>query len=269
MTVTVSANNISSITDANAVTYLQQGGTWYTNQNQRDIDLDIATIFQLGLQLGQLVFYWDKYNDAIDARDEKIDKQIEFMQDIQDYKVNQDLPMLRCKKDVLTGLGLPTIDTCSDAIYCADESEDDGRAVDLKSEHLADQTCGGIPDNWCVHEGSLAAAKAGSNAGGAIANNAKREQEAFRQHKTSMVRTAQQGMKSVFNSGEVLAMYQQGATIHQGFADIFISGFNSAGAAAGVLLGRLASGTSTGTDPIGGSAGNSAGQSYVDYSGVA
>lgn len=250
--------------------------TYYTNEEMRRAaeemrqnNLDAATAFQLGLQLIQLAIYWDRYNDAIDDRDEKIDKQIEFMSDIQAYKIGQDLPMLRCKKDVLTQLNLPSVDACRDAVICADESEDDGDAVDLKSQHLADQTCGGIPSNWCAHEGSLAAAKAGSNAGGLIANNAKREQESFRQHKTSMVRTGQQGMKSVFNSGEILAMYSQGAAIHQGFADIFIAGFNSAGAAAGVLLGRLAGGNSTGSSGNPNNVGNSAGQSYADYSGVA
>lgn len=238
-----------------------------TRDQQNDLLIGASIIAHLAL----MAVYWSKYDDAIDARDAKIDKQIDFMQDVQDYKVDQDLPMLRCKKDILTELALPAVDMCSDAVRCADESEDDGHAIDLKSSHLADQSCDGIPEGWYAHEGTLAAGNAGSHAGGMISNNARRMQEQFRGSKTTLVSQAQHNMKAVFNSGEVLAMYAQGASIHQGFADIYISGFNSAGAAAGVGLGQLASGTQSGNPTFGGSISstpaNSTGSSNVDYGG--
>lgn len=218
-------------------------------QTQRDLLLDVLAGAQAVAHLIQMAIYWGKYDDAIDRRDAKITKQIEFMQDVQNYKTGADLDMLRCKKDVLASLGVPGVDMCSDAVRCADESEGDGRAVDLKSSHLADQTCEGMPSGWYAHEGTIAAAKGGSHAGGLISNNARRMEEQFRGAKTTLVTQAQHNMKSVFRSSEVLAMYSQGAAIHQGFADIYISGFNSAGAAAGVALGRLAGGTSSGGGP--------------------
>jgi hypothetical protein len=227
---------------------------WYDNQNQDREDLFDATLAQTIAQFIQLGVYYTLAEEAIDSRDAKIDAQWAFMQKISDYECGPDYEMLQCKKDVLTQLELPTVDMCSDIFKCTFESELDGVAVDAKSEDYASKTCKGIPNGWKMHDGDLFAAQASANIGGLIANSARRQQERFRQQKTDLVRSAQQGMKGLFNANSILAKYAQGAAIHSGLADLFIQGFNSAGAGLGVSLGRLSS-TSATTFAVGGNAG--------------
>lgn len=239
----------------NNVTLAGVGGQeiydWFEAENDRREELNIFTLIQTGLQIAQLIIYYNKLDDAIDKRDEKIDAQIEWMQELEDYKETQDLPMLNLKASALTALGLPTVDMCGDAVRNASMSVNDGEAVDDKSQTIAGRTCRGVPEGWATHDGGLAAGRAASYAGGMMANSAKRRQEYFQTQKTKIVRAAQQGMKAVYNASDTLAMYSQAVAIHSGFADLFMQGFNSAGAGLGVALGQLAgSGTSNaaGTD---------------------
>lgn len=216
---------------------------WFQTANERTEGLDLVAIAQVILQTAQLVLFYGLADDATDRRDAKIDKTIEFQQDLQDYKFNQDLPVLNLKASVLTDLELPTIDMCADALKVTTDAMNDGAAVDNKAFLFSEESCHGIPQGWGVHEGSLMAGKSGSYASGMIANNSKRRVEQFRIVKTDLVRAAQQGMKAVYSANETMAKYAQSASIDAGLADLFIQGFNSAGAGLGVALGRLANGT--------------------------
>lgn len=214
---------------------------WFNEQNQDRDNLQLATLFQIAASTLQLVAYYNLHDNAVDQRDAKIDDQIAFMTELNEYECGPDLEMLNCKKNVLADLQLPLVDMCSDSVKCKDEILADGKAVDNKSLDFINQSCGDIPDCWGTHDGNLYAAKAASYVGGITANSMRREQENFRQAKTDLVRAGQQGMKAVFNSNTVLAKYAQASSIHAGLADLFLQGFNSAGAGLGTALGQLGS----------------------------
>lgn len=211
--------------------------------------LRAQTLIQTGLQLAQLVLYYDALDDAIDKRDLAIQAQIDWMQELEDLKDSQDLPMLNLKASVLTALSLPGVNLCGDALLQTSKALKDGQAVVEKSEHLAAQSCRGVPNGWGLHDGALKSSLSASHSGALLGNSGKRRVERFRKSKTQLVRAAQQGMKAVYNANDTLARYAQAAAIHTGFADIYIQGFNSAGAGLGVGLGRLStlSGDQTGT----------------------
>lgn len=228
------------------------GESYITALETRNQTRDLEVIAQIALQTAQLIAYYDLADDAIESRDLIIDKTIDFITYLEDKKVSQDLPMLNLKKSVLTGLGLPSVDMCSSAIQFRQESINDGHAVDEKSVNYARETCGGIPSGWGLHEGTLMAAKSTSYIGGMVGSSSKRQQETFRRAKTDLVRNAQAGMKSLFNASEVLSQYSQAQGIYAGLADLFIQGFNSAGAGLGVALGKLGDNapTQTAADPV-------------------
>lgn len=205
----------------------------------RQNTLDVTAIAQVALQTAQLIAYYQLHDDAVDLRDQKIDAQIAFQDKLTAYKFGADLNMLNLKKSVLTDLNLPSVDMCSDAVNLSSEAVGDGAAVVAKSQDLAQESCGGVPQGWGTHDGTLYAAKAGSYVGGVLSNSARRDEESFRQTKTDLVRAGQQGMKAVFKSDTVLAKYAQAASIHSGLADLFLQGFNSAGSALGATLGRF------------------------------
>lgn len=229
------------------IAYYTQETALRAAETVRNTARDVATVVQLGLQIAQLGTYYNAADNAIDDRDDKIDAQLAFIDQLENLKVTQDLPMLNCKKDILTDLPLPTIDMCGSVIKMSVPSKNDGDAIELKSEQLSRENCGGVPSNWALHDGSLMAAKAGSYTGGIVANAEKRREESFRSSRTGLTRTAQMGLKSVFNAGDTLGKYAQAAAIHSGLADLYIQGFNSAGAGLGVTLGRLADGGNTQT----------------------
>lgn len=227
---------------------------WITQQNDDHDDIQEDLPLLLLAQVLQLGIYYSLHDDAVDNRDEKIDDQIEFMEKLNAYECGPDLEMLNCKKAVLNDLQLPLVDMCSDVRKCAFEIGLDGFAVDLKTDDFIAQSCGEEPDCWGTHDGELYAAKAASYVGGITANALRRDQEDFRMKKTDLVRAAQQGMKAVFNSSTVLSKYAQAASIHSGLADLYLQGFNSAGAGLGVTLGNINSTTGT-TFGVGGNAG--------------
>lgn len=228
---------------------------WYEEENQKRADLAAASIFQVIAHAIMMALYYDRATDAMSNRDTEIDKQLDFMQKVSDYEFGADLDMLNMKKAVLSGLQIPAVDMCSDVIFCRSEINEDGEAVDLASTNFIDQTCGGKPHGWGTHDGDLYAAKASGYAGGIVANSARREQEDFRQQKTKLVRAGQQGMKALFNAASIQAKYSQAVAIHSGLADLYMQGFNSAGAGLGVALGRMGSATQgTSSFAVGGTA---------------
>jgi len=179
------------------------------------------------------------------------------MQQLEDLNINQDLPMIEDKADVLTDLQLPIPFFCGFDFNVAFMPFFDGEGVDLKSQHLALESCSGVPNGWDLDEGNVQQSKAGSNLISITSASDVRRIENFRRSKTSLVRTAQIGLKSTFNAGDTLSKYAQAAAIHSGFADLYIQGFNSAGAGLGVALGKLNTGS---TDQnSGGSTSNTSG----------
>lgn len=218
-------------------------------------DLNLASLIETGLAIVQLGFYYDGLNDAIDLRDEHIQYQMDFMQELRDLRDAQDLPMLQAKQSVLTALEVPDADVCGFAGDYLGESMNDGDGVVEAAENQAEQSCAGIPAGWGVHDGRLAGAMAGPYAGGIMGQHSKRREEDFRKYKTRLVRAGQQGMKAVYKADDILTQYAQATSIHAGLADLYIQGFNSAGAALGVALGKLGGTPGTGSAETTGSSG--------------
>lgn len=224
---------------------------WYTNQTSRDTALQAATVTILLAAVAQMGFYYNEMDRRLDERDKEVDAIVDFTNYIQGQKHAVDVPMLREKRQVLN-LNLPPIQMCADIQYWAvwNASVYDGRAIDKTSERLVAQSAGGnsIPPEWGLHEGQMLQARAMSNAGGLIANAAKREREWFIRNKNVLVAKAQQNSKAPINANDILTRYAQAMTIHSSLADLYMSGFGSAGATAGMALSRLSSmHSSTGT----------------------
>lgn len=232
---------------------------YYAGEVARRAALDIATITQLGLQTAQLTAFYNAADNAIDARDDKIDAQIAFMDTLENLKLTQDLPMVECKKDVLEQLELPELAACGSGIVVHTPLVSDGRSIDSKSLQFLNETCGNIPIGWTVNNGLMHGYRTATYNSSIVSNADRRRVERFRKRKTDLVRQAQIGIKSVYNAGDTLSKYAQAAAIHSGLADLYIQGFNSAGAGLGVLLGRLAdSGGNITTNATVGSLGGSA-----------
>lgn len=223
----------------NANMFNMETNMYFRERLQYEKELQIETMIQLVFALAQLIIYWKMFDDAIEDRDRLIDKQMEFIDKLHEYRMNQDLPILRWKKQAL-GIPEPSSNPCGNATRFAKETDSDGGAVTSMQFQLSRASCCGIPSGWGLHDGQLAAALGIGSAGSLMEAHAKREALNFKWEKARIVQVAQSSMKAVFNADNVMKYYQQSGAIFQGLSDIFISGFNSAGAALGVSLGRMA-----------------------------
>ena len=216
-------------------------GGYYVKKYEYEQELAAETLIQGLLALAQMIIYWNLYDDMLEKRDQAIDDLIAFLDKLQGYK-QQDLPILRAKKDALS-IPEPSANSCTEGGRYRSESLRDGQAVDQTSMDFIHCSCAGIPTGWGLHDGILSAGLGSATAGSYMASNAKRRQEAFRKAKINIVQTAQAGMKAVFKASDIIGYYSHAASIYSGLTDIFISGFNSGGAALGVALGKMGTGT--------------------------
>lgn len=192
----------------------------------------------------QMVIYFALWDDAVDNRDDVLDKQQVVLDYMHDTDGAVDFPQMQLKQTVLTDLELPLLDACVDPMVCNAEDWRDADVVDDKAEVISRMACGGIPEGWTTHEGVLYASRATAYTGGIIHNANKRRVEGFRQNKTQLALRAQSSSRMA--TGPILAGYQQAASIHEGLAGIFLKGFQSAGAGLGVSLERMTGAAGTG-----------------------
>lgn len=210
-----------------------------TARGLREITADLVAIALADLMAGQMDDFYTKASTANVNRDGYIQDQMDFMQDLETYRDTQDLPMLLSKQSVLTSISPPTPGMCFDASLFQSDIELDGDAIDAKSQQISTETYGGLPSGWVNRDGELLSAKASSYVTGIIPNESKRREEDFRNTHTKLIRAGQQGMKAGYTSSEILTKYSQAASIQGGLADLFMQGFNSAGAALGTIIGKL------------------------------
>lgn len=218
-------------------------GCYTVKQMTRQEAISGETMVMTVLAVAQMVIYWKMFDDVLEKRDNSIDKLLGFMDELQGYKA-VDKVILDAKKNALS-MPLPSVNPCSASTIYGSESLKDGAVIDKVSQDAANCSCKGVPDGWGLHEGQLLGSLAAVNSGSYIVGNAKRRRENQRVRKTQIVLSAQQGMKSVYRASDIISYYQQAVGIYQGLSDIFISGFNSAGAALGTALGRMSGGTSS------------------------
>lgn len=187
--------------------------------------------------LVQLAAYFLLWDDAIDNRNDVLDKQEEFLAYLEATERDVDFPQIQLKQTVLTDLTLPELNPCADPLKFVDENVSDGLVVDTEASKQSRSACGGVPAGWDLHEGLLRSHAAASYAGGLMHNANKRRREGFRVNKTALVQRAQSAGNLAV--GPILAGYQQAAAVHEGLASIFLQGFQSAGAGLGVSLERM------------------------------
>ena len=223
------------------------GGDWETwleqeiaanNQASADSGLWAAAF------AAQMVTYFALWYDAVDNRDDAIDKQTAMQDYIENQAATVDYEMLLCKQAICTDLECPTLNACTDPLKCSDEGLLDGEVVDSKAQQQLARTCAKTPEGWNTNEGALYAHRAVGYAGGIVHNANKRRVERFLENKTALVSRAQASARLA--PGPILAGYQQAASIHEGLAGIFLKGFNSAGAGLGVSLERLSGNNTSG-----------------------
>lgn len=220
----------SEITNANF-------NKWYDEENERRKQLSKVSNIMIGFLLLQMVYYVTEAYQQLNKRDDRIDDIISFMDYIQNKKHGVDLEMSKLKASV-RNLALPDVDGCEDAIRFSNHGYADGEVVDDMSLQLSQSSCLGIPSNWSLHDGDVLQARDVANADAVIANNAVRQREWFQERKTVLMRSAQRNMKAPYSANETLQMYAQSMSIHSGLADMYIAGFNSAGAGLGVKIGQ-------------------------------
>lgn len=214
-------------------------GEYFEGQIEYRSAVKVQTLATCVLLLAQMVLYWNAYSKAEAKRDAAIDKEISFISAVESYKLNGTLISLLRKRKVAYGLDVPDIDACANAVRYQDETFQDGTAVDNTAKHLARRASRGIPDGWGTHSGQLAAALAATNAGSFMAGNSRIRHEEFEDKKVGIVQASESGMKAIHRSSTIIGYYQQATAVYSGLADIYIQGFNSAGAGLGAALGQL------------------------------
>lgn len=233
---------------------LGQMGQYYRDRIQYEKELQLATLAELALAALQLVYYWNEFEEAIDERDNTIDEMIEFMDWLRAQRDGVDKPRIMQKRDIL-GLEAPVADACAENVRYMGDVFNDGNAVDASAMRFVRESCCGIPYGWGLHDGDLAAALSVPIEGSFQGAAADRRRQEFLKNQAALVQAAQRSIKSVINAGSILAYYDRAISIYGGLADMFIQGFNSAGAALGVALGKLAHAqvspsNSTASDPM-------------------
>ena len=214
-------------------------GAYYQSRLEYEEELKIATLLEMGLAIAQLVEYGERLRNAVNNRDDTIQDQVNFIGALRNLMYGQDLAAINRKFAVL-GLEAPSNDHCRENVRYRWETARDGNAVDQMSKKLVDESIEGMPAGWAVHDGKLASALSLPVNGSYLSAAADRRKYDFIKAKVGLLHGAQRSAKALFNASMVLAEYDKAIGIYGGLADIFIQGFNSAGAALGTALGKLA-----------------------------
>lgn len=213
---------------------------WYTRENQERDQKQQDTLLLTVAYVLQMGFYYNLWDDAVDNRDSLIEREKQIL----DYMINTDetvdYPFMQLKQEVLS-IPTPSADMCGDNNRYVSFVTQEGNEIDDLGLSQANHCCGGLPDNWSIHEGILNASKAQGYAGSMLAASGKRRTERFRMQKTDLVLRGQ--ASSSFNPGPMLSDLHQAIGIQEGLASIFAAGFNSAGVGLGTVWGQ-ASGNS-------------------------
>lgn len=224
-------------------TLMMNMNNYYAAQTERQAELDASTLIVTAAMVVQMIIYWNLYDDALEHRDEKIDDLVSFLDELQGYKADAD-GILDARMGVIGSLGVPSASVCTEAVRYKSETVKDGKAIDKTSTNLSKRSARGIPEGWNLNAGVLASGLAQATAGSLMAGNAKRRREDFITKKVDIVKASQSGMKAVYKASDITGYYTQAMSIWAGLADMYLQGFNSAGAALGVELGKLGTGTS-------------------------
>lgn len=217
---------------------------YYKTRMDYEESMKAESLIMTALYVAQLVLYYIELKEKIKDRDRILDKELEFLDYLHQRRNTFDAPELD-KKDAVRRLEEITPLVCEEASLYLNEVQQDAESFEDMEKMFAGCSCGGIPQGWGTHDGTLAAGLGSVSAGVILSTTAKRRAEEFNVHRMELIRGANMAIRGLFTADSVLAYYQQAVAIYQGLVDTFIGGFNSAGAGLGVALQRL-SGSSAG-----------------------
>lgn len=228
--------------------------TYYQQRTRYEEDMKLEAFIMTAAYIVQLLAYYFELKEKIKDRDRILGKELDFL-DYLHQRRNVDAGELEKKDLIRTKLGEISASVCEESARYKDETIGDAQSFKDMEEVFAQCSCAGIPDGWGTHENTLAAGMAMTSAGTIMATTAKRRAEDFNVKRIDLIRNANIAIRGLFTADSVLAYYQQAVAIYQGLVDIYISGFNSAGAGLGVALQRLSGasggrGTTVSTGPL-------------------
>ena len=240
-------------------------------QIERNASLKTEMGIFAGLSIGQLLAYWVLYNDQVNNRDRVLwgndncewnsddikppngvdckyedceDSLIGFMKYVEERR-DKDFEILKYKLDLFGQIVADneTSNVCEEALRYGKNFCDASQSFNKLQENFAACSCAGIPEGWGLHDNTFGTSFGVALAGSIMTTGAKRLSEEFEKVKPELASNIQTSMKAIYNAQSVFGYYQQALGIFQGLSDLFISGFNSAGATLGIAVGQLASNT--------------------------
>lgn len=235
-------------------------------QIERNASLKTEMGIFAGLSIAQLIAYWLLYNDQVNNRDRVLgdpdevnikevanidcdlgseyDSLLGFMKYIEERR-DRDFEILKDKLNLFGQIVADNEapDVCEEALRYGKDFCDASQSFNKLQENFAACSCAGIPEGWGLHDNTFGTSFGVALAGSIMTTGAKRLSEEFEKVKPELASNIQTSMKAVYNAQSVFGYYQQALGIFQGLSDLFISGFNSAGATLGIAVGQLASNT--------------------------
>ena len=216
-------------------------------QRERQAELDLAMLVYAGLAILQMIYYWDKVDDYVKKRDCAIGEFVKtnegmlgFLAELEDYR-DKDWKTLDEKASIKDKIKFDKWKPkfCENATLYQSRSNHDSQMIDRFEQMFSETAIDGIPEGWSIHDGSLAFGL-GASFSGPLYNIAQIEMyETFKANAIAIVQQAQMSMKAIYNISSIMKYYEQAIGIYEGFASMYMQGFNSAGAMLGTSLGKL------------------------------
>lgn len=224
---------------------LEAIGEYFEYRREYEEEMTTESLIYTLAYLVQLVAYAVKAYEKIDQRDDMIDKMQSFMEYLHNTKHGIDYAQLPKIRSVL---GMPgrEFNYCETSTRYLSQAKDDADGLMKMEEMYAAASPLGAPDGWGMHDAQLIYPLANAVAGELMVTTGKRRVEDYNAKRAELVHKGHINVRGLFTASTVLSYYQQAQSIYAGLADLYISGFNSAGAGLGVSLQRLASSGATG-----------------------
>ena len=217
-------------------------------QRERQGELDEAMLFYSALAIIQMLIYWDRHKDYVEKRDCAIGEEfvpedkglIGFLAQLESYR-DEDWKTLGEKASIKDKIKFDEWKPkyCENATLYQSRSNHDSQMIDRFEQMFSETAIDGVPEGWSIHDGSLAFGL-GASFSGPLYNIAQIEMfERFKADAIAIVQQAQMSMKAIYNASAIMKYYEQVIGIYEGFATMYMQGFNSAGAMLGTSLGKL------------------------------
>ncbi len=222
---------------------------YYAYRLMYEQEMTAASLVYTFSYLAQMVLYAIKAWEKIDQRDKMINRMQDFMRYLHDTKHGIDYDQLP-KIKAVTGMPGREFLYCDTAKKYLTEAKDDANGLTEMEEMYVRSSPMGAVEGWGLHDAQLGYPLATARASELMVTTGKRRVENYNVKRAELVHKGHINVRGLFTASGVLNYYQQAQAIYAGLADLYISGFNSAGAGLGANLRRLAndSGPSTKID---------------------